>query len=54
MGDLTYHCPECKQRNELADKLGDTSPAWLRQHPARHLIGEQFDQLSLWGNDEDR
>lgn len=48
MSDLTYHCPECKQRNELADKLGDTSPAWLRNHPDRRAIEEQYEQLQLF------
>ena len=47
MADLTYHCEDCKTRNELADKL-DTAPGWLRQHPAKHAIGEQYEQLQLF------
>lgn len=47
MSDLTYHCDECKARNELADKM-DPSPGWLRAHPAKRAIEEQYEQLQLF------
>jgi hypothetical protein len=46
--DLTYHCDECKARNELADKIEASPTSYLRQHPTNRHISEHYEQLELF------